>query len=392
MSSHLLGYSEHSKSFWLYVIESNESVSINSILKSRDGIFNKNRFYLVPKPSIRIPNGTEDIGGSVVPEEVTKELYLIEGARDEKEAINDEMDSIMGNNTWVLADMPLGIDYLDTYALVAHINTIRLLIALALVYSLIIHQMDVKTTFLNDELDDEVYMNQPQGFNMPGNEKKVDLTKEFLSSRFAIKDMGEADVILDIRIKMKAVSQLEVIGCLMYAITCTRPNIAFLVGKLSRYTSNPSTQHWQAIQWVLKYLKKIMNYSLPYICYPYVLELYTDVSCINNTKDNSSTSGWVFLLNGGAISWVSKKQTCITSSIMESQFMALVVAGKEAECVATLAKAYSQMYNGKSRHLGVKHNIIREVIMNGVVSIEFVRSQQNLVDHLTKGLARDLVL
>ncbi|GJZ21239.1 hypothetical protein Tco_0558278 [Tanacetum coccineum] len=304
MSSHLLGYSEHSKSFWLYVIESNESVSINSILKSRDGIFNKNRFYLVPRPSIRIPNGTEDIGGSVVPEEVTEELYLIEGARDEKEAINDEMDSIMGNNTWVLADMPL---------------------------------------------------------------VQVDLTKEFLSSRFSMKGTGEADVILDIRIKHE-------------------------MGKLSRYTSNPSTQHWQAIQWVLKYLKKIMNYSLPYICYPYVLELYTDVSCINNTKDNSSTSGWVFLLNGGAISWVSKKQTCITSSIMESQFMALVVAGKEAECVATLAKAYSQMYNGKSRHLGVKHSMIREVIMNGVVSIEFVRSQQNLVDHLTKELARDLVL
>ena len=56
-----------------------------------------------------------------------------------------------------------------------------------------------------------------------------------------------------------AVSQLEysrVIGCLMYAMTCTRPDIAFAVGKLSRYTGNPSTQHWQAIQRVLKYWKK----------------------------------------------------------------------------------------------------------------------------------------
>ncbi|GJW80868.1 zinc finger, CCHC-type containing protein [Tanacetum coccineum] len=60
--------------------------------------------------------------------------------------------------------------------------------------------------------------------------------------------------------------------------------------------------------------------------------------------------------------------------------------------VATLAKAYSQMYNGKSRHLGVRHSMIRELITNGVVSIEFVRSQQNLADHLTKGLARDLVI
>nr|GFC08570.1 zinc finger, CCHC-type [Tanacetum cinerariifolium] len=106
----------------------------------------------------------------------------------------------------------------------------------------------------------------------------------------------------------------------------------------------------------------------------------------------------------------------LSSLIMESEFVALVAAGKEAEwlrnlilkiqlwskpispisircdSVATLEKAYSQMYNGKSRHLGVKHNMICELIMNGVVSIEFVTSQQILVDHLTKGLARDLVL
>ncbi|GKD95415.1 hypothetical protein Tco_1375252, partial [Tanacetum coccineum] len=90
------------------------------------------------------------------------------------------------------------------------------------------------------------------------------------------------------------VSQLEysrVIGCLMYAMTCTRPNIAFVVGKLSRYTSNPGTQHWQAIQWVLKYLKKTMDYRLIYTSYPLVLEGYADASWISNNEDNSSTSG-----------------------------------------------------------------------------------------------------
>ncbi|GKE65939.1 hypothetical protein Tco_1520100 [Tanacetum coccineum] len=101
---------------------------------------------------------------------------------------------------------------------------------------------------------------------------------------------------------------------------------------------------------------------------------------------------------------------------MKSEFIALSAASKEAEWLrnlileiplwskpvapifircdsaATLAKAYSQMYNGKSRHLGVRHNMIRELIMNMVISIKFVRSQQNLTDHLTKGLARDLVI
>ncbi|KAJ9539434.1 hypothetical protein OSB04_032167 [Centaurea solstitialis] len=147
-----------------------------------------------------------------------------------------------------------------------------------------------------------------------------------------------------------------------------------------------------------------------------ILEGYSDASWITHVKeDHSSTTGWVFLLGGGAISWASKKQTCITNSTMESEFVALAAAGKEAEWLrnliyeiplwskpiapisihcdsaATLAKAYSQVYNGKSRHLGVRHSMIRDLIMNGVISVEFVKSQQNMADHLTKSLARDLV-
>ncbi|CAM8982250.1 unnamed protein product [Rhodiola kirilowii] len=162
-----------------------------------------------------------------------------------------------------------------------------------------------------------------------------------------MKDMGEVDVILGIRIKREnkglaltqshyvekvlkkfnclncspvstpmdpsvkllpntreAVSQLEysqVIGCLMYAMTSTRPDIAYAVGKLSRYTSNPSIHHWEAIR-VLKYLKGTMNYGLIYTGFPSVLEGYTDASWITNLEDRSSTSGWVFLLGGGVIS------------------------------------------------------------------------------------------
>ena len=61
-----------------------------------------------------------------------------------------------------------GIDYFDTYSSVARIATIRLLIALASIHKLVIHQMDVKTAFLNGELDEEVYMKQPEGFIVPG--------------------------------------------------------------------------------------------------------------------------------------------------------------------------------------------------------------------------------
>ncbi|GKA89968.1 zinc finger, CCHC-type containing protein [Tanacetum coccineum] len=333
-----VGYVEHSKAFRFYVIEPNDSVVINSIIKSRDDIFDENRFSSVPRPS--------QIGGLVVLEKVTKEddpktfdeVMKSQDVAFWKEEINDEMDSIMGNNTWVLADLPPGckplgckwifkrklkvdgnvekfkarmviqgfkqkswIDYFDIYAPVARISIIRLLIAMASIHSLIIHQMDVKTTFLNvlsngyllNQADKRVY----RKFDDTGkgviiclyvddmlifrtDQVQVDLTKEFLSSRFSMKDMGEADVILGIRIKHESngiaisqshyiekvlkkfnyfdcplvstpmdtseklipnygqvISQLEysrVIGCFMYAMTCTRPDIAFVVGKLSR--------------------------------------------------------------------------------------------------------------------------------------------------------------
>ncbi|GJX17829.1 hypothetical protein Tco_0218661 [Tanacetum coccineum] len=202
------------------------------------------------------------------------------------------------------------------------------------------------------------------------NQVQVHLTKELFSYKFFIKDMGEADVILvstpiDISEKLmpnngQAISQLEysrVIGYLMYAMTCTRPDIAFAVGKLSGYSSNHG---------------------------------YTDASWIRNTEDNSSTSGWVFLLGGA----VGKEAEWLRNLILEIPLWSKPIAPISIlyNSVATLIKAYSQMYNGKSRHLGVRHSMIRELIRNGVISIEFVRSQRNLVDHLTKGLARDLVL
>ncbi|GKB59011.1 zinc finger, CCHC-type containing protein, partial [Tanacetum coccineum] len=299
-----------------------------------------------------------------------------------KEAINDEVDSIMGNNTWVLADLPpgckplgckwifkrklkvngtiekfkarlviqgfkqkSGIDYFDTYAPMTRISTTRLLIAMASIHNLVIHQMDVNITFLNGDLD-----------------KDVDLTREFLSSRFSMKDIGEAGVILGIRIKHEingiAISQSHYIEKELKKFNyfdCTpvstpidtseklMPNNGQAVSQLEySRVSNPGTQPWQAIQRVLKYLKKTIEYRLPYTGYPSVLEGYTDERWISNTKDNSSTSGW--------------------------------------------------MYNRKSRHLGVRHNKIHDLIINGVISIEFVRSQQNLADHLTKRLARDLVI
>nr|GEY36488.1 zinc finger, CCHC-type [Tanacetum cinerariifolium] len=154
-----------------------------------------------------------------------------------------------------------------------------------------------------------------------------------------------------------------------------------------------------------RYLRGAKDYGLSYVGYPLVLEAYSNASWINHVKDSSSTSGWMFLLMGGAILWASKKQTCITGSTTESEFVALAAAGKKAEWLRkliheipiwpkpiasisircdsapTMARAYSQIYNGKSRHLGVRHSMVKKLIKNGVISIEIVRTQHNLADH-----------
>ena len=495
-----------------------------------------------------------------------KEAMASRDAAFWKDAINDEMNSIMSNHTWELVDLPFaskpiscrwifcrkyhtngtlqtfkarlvakgfrqkeGIDYFDTYAPVARITSIRIIFALASIFDLYVHQMDVKTAFLNGDLDEEVYMEQPEGFVLSGNEHKVcklikslyglkqapkqwhekfdaiilsngfvhniadkcvylktcddyivivclyvdDMlivsnnikgiveTKRFLSSTFKMKDLGQVDTILGIKVKRnsggyvlsqthyiekvlekfshlkikeantpfdpsiklvknvgRTVAQLEyssAIGSLMYATQCTRPDIAFAVSKLSRFTSNPNIEHWKAIERVLGYLKRTKDYGLQYSKFPAILEGYTDASWISSFGDNKSTTGWVFTLGGGAVSWKSKKQTCITHSTMESEFVALADAGKEAEWLrdflleipltsksvnsisilcdsqATLARAYSEIYNGKSRHISLRHDYVRKLIKSGIISLTFVKTSENLADPFTKPLTREVV-
>ena len=163
-------------------------------------------------------------------------------------------------------------------------------------------------------------------------DKMIASTKNMLNSRFDMKDMGLANVILGIKIKRtskrlilsqshyvdnilekfdkdnsgivktlvdvtlhlsknkgESVSQVEysrVIGSLMYLMSCIRPDIAYAVNKLSRYTSNPGVMHWQGIMRVLKYLRFTCDYGLHYTRYPVVLEGYSDANWISNVKDS----------------------------------------------------------------------------------------------------------
>ncbi|GKB01805.1 zinc finger, CCHC-type containing protein [Tanacetum coccineum] len=374
-------FGEEFKSFRFDVIEPNDYVSMNSIIESRDAIFDEDRFTSIPKPRGMIQpssskivedefDGTDDVPGPSVPRKSTRtrkaksfgsdfQLYLVEVTRDKtlsqrkycfiikedprtlseamasrdvafwKEAV---LDFIMHNDTWELTDLPPGCKALGWFVMPGHESKVCKL--KKSLYGLKQAPKQWHQKFDDVVLSNSFSLNQAEKcvyskFDASGkgviiclyvddmlifgtNQDQVNKTKEFLSSNFDMKDLGKAKILL------------------------TRPDIAFAIGKLSRYTSNPSSLHWQALGRVFQYLKGTMDYGLTYSGYPSVIEGYSDSSWINNMEDHSSTSGWVFLLGGGAISWTSKKQTCITSSTMESEFVVLAAAGNEAEWLRNL--------------------------------------------------------
>ena len=122
----------------------------------------------------------------------------------------------------------------------------------------------------------------------------------------------------------------------MYLASATRPDISFAVSKLSRFVSNQEDDHWHALESVLRYLKGTMSLGIHYTGYPTILEGYCDANWISDADEIYATSGYVFSLGGGAISWKSCKQTIITRSTMEAELTALDTATVEAEWLREL--------------------------------------------------------
>ncbi|XP_058222672.1 secreted RxLR effector protein 161-like [Rhododendron vialii] len=118
----------------------------------------------------------------------------------------------------------------------------------------------------------------------------------------------------------------------MYAMLCTRPDISYAVSVVSRYQSNPGEPHWAAVKRILRYIHGTKDYKLTYHCNGDNLEVvgYSDADFSGDVDDDKSTSAYVFLLGGGAISWCSKKQSCVAKSTMEAEYISYSGAASEA--------------------------------------------------------------
>ncbi|CAL9078779.1 unnamed protein product [Musa textilis] len=201
------------------------------------------------------------------------------------------------------------------------------------------------------------------------------------------------------------------IGSLLYAQTCTRPDISFAVSMLGRYQSNPGMEHWKAAKKVMRYLQGTKDYMLTYKRSDQ-LEVtgYSDADFANCLDSRKSTSGSIFMLAGGAISWKSAKQSLIASSTMEAEFVACFEATNQALwlrnfisglgvvdsiakplkifCDNTAAVFFSKngKYSSGSKHIEIKYLVVRERVQKQQVSIENLSTTMMIADPFTKAL------
>ena len=128
---------------------------------------------------------------------------------------------------------------------------------------------------------------------------------------------------------MKKVPYQSAVGSLMYAMLCTRPDIAYAVGVVSRFMSNPGEAHWSAVKWIFRYLRGTSKMCLCFGSGDPILQGYTDVDYAGDMDSRKSTSGYLMTFAGGAVAWQSRLQKCISLSTTEAEYIAVVEACKE---------------------------------------------------------------
>ncbi|GJW40544.1 retrotransposon protein, putative, ty1-copia subclass [Tanacetum coccineum] len=330
-------------------------------------------------------------------------------------AINVEMQSMKDNEVWDLIDLPPNGKTVD-------IRAIRILIAITTFYDFEIWQIDVKTAFLNGYLSKEVYRS---------NLKDV---KSYLGRCFAMKDLGEATYILGIKIYIDRSKRLiglcqsayiEKILKRYFIENSKRRSIpmkeklklrksqgASTLAEVKRMQNVPYALAVGSIMYAntLKYLRNTKDMFLVYggdIKRELRVSCYTDAEYLTDANDLKYQTGYVFVLNGGAVDWMSTKQSIFATSSAEAKYIATLNAFKDRKFifglgVVPIIEEPIKMYCDNTRaitianesgitkgarHYRAKVHYLRKVIEFGDVKIENVHTDDNLADPFTKALA-----
>lgn len=424
-----------------------------------------------------------------------------------------------------------GIDFNEIFSPVVRLTTVRILLAMCATFDLHLEQLDVKTAFLHGNLEGEIYMLQPEGFEEKENENlicrlnkslyglkqaprcwykrfdsfiislgysrlhadpcayfkrfsetefitlllyvddmliagpnndRINELKAQLAREFEMKDLGPANKILGMqihrdrnnrkiwlsqknylkkilrrfnmqdckpiftplpinfklssgmspsseegRIEMSRVPYASAVGSLMFAMICTRPDIAQAVGVVSRYMANPGKEHWNAVNRILQYIKGTSDVALCYGGSDFVFRGYVDSDYAGDLDKSKSTTGYVFALASGAVSWVSKLQSIVATSTTEAEYVAATQASKEAmwlkmvmeelghkqekislfcDSQSAVHLARNPAFHSKTKHIRVQYHFVREKVEESTVDMQKIHTKENVADFMTKAV------
>jgi hypothetical protein len=208
----------------------------------------------------------------------------------------------------------------------------------------------------------------------------------------------------------------SIVGSLLYAATSTRPDISYAVKELSRFLMNPSAAHLYQAKHCVSYLLGTHDAAITYSSRKDLDHLvgYSDADWASSA-DRKSTSGFIYFLAGGAVSWGAKQQKCVAHSSAESEYVALTAAGREclwlrrimseiscsaSDCGSVPTVIYEDnqacalwcvnpIQHARQKHIDIAHHAIREWVANGEIAVKYVSTRDQLADLLTKSLPRD---
>jgi len=215
------------------------------------------------------------------------------------------------------------------------------------------------------------------------------------------------------REKMSVIPYASAIGSIMYAMLCTRPDVNLAISLVGRYQSDPGVEHWTAVKNILKYLKRTKDMFLVYGgAEELVVKGYVDASFDTDPDDSKSQTGYVYILNGGAVSWCSCKQSVVAASTCEAEYIAASEAAQEGvwmkefitdlgvipnasgpmtlfcDNTGAIAIAKEPRFHKKTKHIKRRFNSIRHYIQDGDIDMCKVHTDLNVADPLTKPLPR----
>ncbi|GAQ93583.1 putative retrotransposon protein [Klebsormidium nitens] len=379
-----------------------------------------------------------------------------------------------------------GIDFQEVYAPVSKHTTLRALLAVLAARDLELHQLDVKTAFLNGELEETIYMKQPQGYEQGGPEMvcllkrslyglrqaprawylrlkeelgllefgasvadaalfvgevdgeevfllvwvddiliatrgkdRVAKMKAHLARTFDMRNLGEATYFLGMELardreartlKLTQKKQTgELLGRHGLAGAGARGRARFpsAVGALARYTSAPTEAHWAAALGVVRYLAGTAEAGVTFGGSDELLEVFCDADFAGDVDSRRSTTGYVFLMYGGAVSWSSRLQPTVAVSTVEAEFMSAAQAVKEALWFRKLGgdlglglgtvpincdnQGAIQLLKHpvaalRSKHIDVLHHFARERVARKEVGFAYCGTDDMKADIMTKAL------